>query len=255
VPGPVALVGAGEFLPPMAEFDAGLLAATGRPRPRVVILPTASYPDGEDVFQRWASMGVAHFGELGAEVEPVMVRDQFDANDAAAAQAVGEADLIYLSGGKPAYLIQTLEGSAVAGAIVSAHRRGAVLAGCSAGAMVLAGHAFDFRLGLLPWLLRWREGFGFVPGASVMPHYDAWPEPVCALIAFQAPRGSIVLGIDEGTAAVGRDGAWQVHGRSRVTVWRGRHRDRYRAGESFRLHDASEPAERLEPDPEDLIPA
>jgi cyanophycinase-like exopeptidase len=44
-----------------------------------------------------------------------------------------------------------------------------------------------------------------------------------------------VLGIDEETAVVGRDGAWQVHGRSRVTVWRGRHRDRYRTGETFSL--------------------
>ena len=78
-----------------------------------------------------------------------------------------------------------------------------------------------------------------------MPHYDAWPEPVCALIALQAPRGSTVLGIDEGTAAVGRDGAWQVHGRSRVTVWRGRRRDRYRAGEVFRL-DGREPGEALD---------
>ena len=44
--------------------------------PRVAILPTASYPDGEDVFHRWAAMGVAHFGQLGAEVEPVLVRDR-----------------------------------------------------------------------------------------------------------------------------------------------------------------------------------
>ena len=219
----------------MAEFDAGLLAATGRPRPRVVVLPTASYPDGEDVFQRWAAMGVAHFGELGAEVEPVMVRDRLEADDAASAQAVGEADLIYLSGGKPAYLMEALEGSAVAAAMVAANRRGAIIAGCSAGAMVLAGHAFDFRLKLVPWLLRWRPGFALVPGTSVVPHYDAWPEPVCALIAFQAPRGSVVLGIDEGTAAVGSNGAWQVHGRARVTVWHGRRRDRYRAGEIFRL--------------------
>lgn len=219
----------------MAEFDAGLLAATGRPRPRVAILPTASAPDGEEVFQRWAAMGVTHFGELGAEVEPVLVRDRFEANDAAAAQAVGEADLIYLSGGKPAHLMRALERSAVGDAICAAHRRGAILAGCSAGAMVLAGYAFDFRLWLLPWLLRWRDGLGVVPGASVVPHYDAWPEPICALIALQAPKGSVVLGIDEGTAVVGRDGAWQVHGRSRVTLWRGRHRERYRAGEVFRL--------------------
>jgi cyanophycinase len=230
----VALVGAGEFLPSMAELDADLLLATGRTRPRVAILPTASYPDGEEVFNRWAAQGVAHFGSLGAEVEPVLVRDRSGADDAAA-QALGEADLIYLSGGKPGYLMQALAGTAVERALVAAHDRGAVLAGCSAGAMVLAAHAFDFRLRLLPWPLRWRPGFDLVPGALVIPHYDAWPEPLSVLIALQAPRDSVVLGIDEETAVFGRDGVWQVHGRGRVTVWRGRRRDRYRAGETFRL--------------------
>ena len=216
MPGPVALVGAGEFLPAMAEFDAGLLAASGRSRPRVAILPTASYPDGEEVFTRWASMGVAHFGALGAEVEPVLVRDRAAADDPAAAQAIGEADLIYLSGGKPGYLMDVLAGSAVGHAIAAAHERGAVLAGCSAGAMVLAGQVFDFRLKLAPWPLRWRLGLGFVPGASVVPHYDAWPEPLSALVALQAPRGSVVLGIDEETAVVGSRrgvaGPWAVAG-------------------------------------------
>jgi cyanophycinase len=233
----VALIGAGEFLPSMAEFDVGLLLATGRRRPRVAILPTASYPDGEDVFNRWAAQGVAHFGALGAEVEPVLVRDRAGADDAACAQALGEADLIYLSGGKPGYLMQVLADTAVARALVAAHDRGAVLAGCSAGAMVLASHAFDFRMRLLPWPLRWRRGFDLVQDALVVPHYDAWPESLSALVALQAPRGSVVLGIDEDTALVGRDGAWQVHGRSRVTVWRGRHRARYRAGETFRLQE------------------
>ena len=59
----------------MAEFDRSLLAATGRARPRVAILPTASAPDGEATFRAWAEMGVEHFGSLGAEVEPVLVRD------------------------------------------------------------------------------------------------------------------------------------------------------------------------------------
>jgi cyanophycinase-like exopeptidase len=70
---------------------------------------------------------------------------------------------------------------------------------------------------------------------SVVPHYDAWPEPFCALIALQAPRGAVVLGIDEDTAVIGHDGGWQVHGASRVTVWRGRRRERFRAGEVFRV--------------------
>jgi cyanophycinase len=235
MPGPVALVGAGEFLPSMSAFDASLLAATGRSTPRVAILPTASYPDGEVVFQRWAAMGVSHFAALGAEVEPVLVRDRAGADDPAAAQAVGEADLVYLSGGKPGHLIASLAGTAVGRALTDAHERGAALVGCSAGAMALAAHAFDFRMKLMPFPLRWGSGFGFADGLSVVPHYDAWPEPFSALIAFQAPRGSIVLGIDEDTAVVGHDGGWQVHGASRVTVWRGRHRERFRAGEVFRV--------------------
>ena len=235
MPGPVALVGAGEFLPAMAGFDAGLLEATGRSRPRVAILPTASYPDGEEVFTRWASMGVTHFGALGAEVEPVLVRDRAGADDPAAAQAIGEADVIYLSGGKPGYLMSVLAWSAVGGAIAAANERGAVVAGCSAGAMALAGQLFDFRFRLVPWPLRWRSGLGLVAGVSVVPHYDAWPEPLSALIVLQAPLGSVLLGIDEETAVVGRDGSWQVHGRSRVTVWHGRRRERYRAGDTFGL--------------------
>jgi cyanophycinase len=219
----------------MHAFDLGLLAATGRDRPRVVILPTASYPDGEETFQRWAAMGVAHFSGLGAEVEPVLVRDRVAANDPGAIQAVGEADLVYLSGGKPSYLVGVLAGTGLERALGDAHRRGAVLAGCSAGAMALAAHSFDFRLKVLPWMLKWRHGLGFVPGASVLPHYDAWPEPMAALVALQSPRGTVVIGLDESTGIVGRNGSWEVQGRSRVTVWRGRHRERYRVGETFRI--------------------
>jgi cyanophycinase len=231
----VALVGAGEFLPAMSAFDSEMLAATGVTRPRVAILPTASYPDGEAVFRRWAAMGVSHFAGLGADVEEVLVRDRAAADDPGAAQAVGEADLVYLSGGKPGYLLRVLVGSAVGRALSSAHERGAALVGCSAGAMALAGHSFDFRVRLVPFPLRWGQGLGFAPGVSVVPHYDAWPEPFSALIAMQAPRGSLVLGIDEDTAVMGRDGGWQVHGASRVTVWRGRRRERFRAGEVFRI--------------------
>jgi cyanophycinase len=233
----VALVGAGEFLSTMDEFDRGLLEATGRRRPRVAILPTASYPDGEDVFQRWAAMGSEHFARLGAEVEPVLVRERGAADDAAFCQAIGEADLVYLSGGKPRHLLSVLADTAVGRAVTDAHLRGAVIAGCSAGAMVLAGRQPDLRRWMLPWPLRWRRGLGLLPEVVVFPHYDAWPEPVTALMALQAPRGSVVLGIDEATAIVGRDGSWQVHGRSRVTVWRGRRRERYRDGEAFRLRE------------------
>jgi cyanophycinase-like exopeptidase len=232
--GPVALIGAGEFLPSMAALDAELLAATGRARPRVAILPTASAPDGEEAFRRWAAMGVEHFSALDAEVEAVLVHDRNEADDPANVQAVAEADLVYLSGGKPDHLLRSLAGSAVWSAMLGVHRRGGVLAGCSAGAMVLCGHQASFRRPPhLPF--GYAPALGVVPGVAVFPHYDRAPEAITALLILRAPRGTIVLGIDEGTAAVGRNGAWQVHGRSRVTVWRGRHRDRLRQGDVFRL--------------------
>jgi cyanophycinase len=224
----------------MAELDRSLLQAIGRARPRVVILPTASAPDGERTFRTWAEMGVEHFSALGAEVEPVLVRSVAEGFDAAALQAIGEADLVYLSGGHPRHLLRVLHESPIGAALVAARQRGAVIAGCSAGAMAIVGNAASFRvvprLRLpLPLLVRWPVGLGLVDGIAVLPHYDAWPEALAASVALQAPRGSIVLGIDEETAAVGLDGAWQVHGSGRVTVWRGRRRDRYRRGEAFRV--------------------
>ena len=232
--GPVALLGADEFLPAVAALDAELLAATGRARPRVAILPTASAPDGDEVFRRWAAMGIEHFEALGAEVEAVLVRDRVDADDPASVQAVAEADLVYMSGGDPGHLYRSLAGSALWSAALDVHRRGGVLAGCSAGAMVLCGRQALFRR---PPHVPFRYGpaLGIVPGVAAFPHYDKMPEPVATLMILRAPRGMIVLGLDEGTAAVGRDGGWQVRGRGRVTVWRGRHRERFRDGDAFRL--------------------
>jgi cyanophycinase len=234
--GPIVLVGSGEFTPAMAEVDSHLLAATGRRHPRVAVVPAASWPDGEATFRRWLDEGGAHFTALGAEVEGVELRTREDAFDEACAQAIGEADLVYLSGGKPDHLLDVLEGTPAGAAVRAVHERGGTVAGCSAGAMVLA--ARQPRLGgrrFFRFPVGWRDALGLVAGSAVLPHYDAFPEVLAAAVVLAAPRGTVILGIDEGTAAVGREGTWQVWGQGRVTVWRGRDRTRHRAGESFRL--------------------
>ncbi len=234
--GPIALVGSGEFTSAMEATDLALLAAVGRPRPRVVILPTASWPDGEDVFAGWAARGEAHFGALGAEVESVLLRDRAGADDPGVSQAIGEADLIYLSGGRPSHLLDALSGTPAGSALLAASARGAVVAGCSAGAIVLA--AVQMRVRAKRFLrvpLGWRRSLDLVPRSAVLPHYDAFPETLSAGAALMAPRGVRILGIDEETALVGRDGTWQVHGRGRVTVWSRHHRLRYRSGDVVTL--------------------
>jgi cyanophycinase len=229
--GVIALVGSGEFTLAMAEVDRGLLAATGRNRPRVAIVPAASWPDGEAVFMRWAAMGEAHFAALGAEPVPVLIRDRASADDPVAAAAISGADLVYFSGGKPGHLLEVLRDSAAGAALREAHARGAVIAGCSAGAMVLGGH--QLRVGGRRFLqppFGWQDGLGLVPRLVILPHYDAIPETLVAPLVLAAPEGALVVGIDEATALVGRDGSWQVQGRGRVTVWRGTRRERHRAG-------------------------
>ncbi len=174
--GAIVLVGSGEFTSAMEATDRELLVALGRARPRVAIVPTASWPDGEAAFRRWLERGILHFEGLGAEAEGVAIRVRDDAFDDACAQAIGEADLVYLSGGKPEHLLDTLAGTPAGAAIRAVHARGGTIAGCSAGAMVLAAHTP--RVGgrrFLRFPLGWRDALALVPSSAVLPHYDAFP--------------------------------------------------------------------------------
>ena len=109
--GTVALVGAGEYLPTMVDVDKALLDRV-EGAAHVVVLPTAAVPDGPEVVDRWTTMGVEHFSQLGANVEAVMLRTRADANDDTIVAQLARANFIYLSGGKRRYLLETLRGTA-----------------------------------------------------------------------------------------------------------------------------------------------
>lgn len=234
MPGPIVFIGSGEFTPAMEGVDRELLAATGRRGPRVALIPTATAPAGEAAFLRLAEQGRQHYRALGAEVEAVPLRTREDADDAVCAQAVGEADLIHLCGGQPAYLYDVLAGTAVERAMRAAHERGAIVAGCGAGAMVLA----DRQARLVrsrPVPTGWAPALGLVPRVAVIPEYDALPEALLVAVAVMPPWSGVVVGLDRRTTLVGREGAWTVSGPGRVTIWRGRRRSRHHEGEMVRL--------------------
>ena len=214
LPGPLALVGSGEYLPQMAEIEAGLLA--GRP-PRYVQLATAAVPDGPAVVEHWHNLGIAQAKRLGVEPVVVPVNDRADADDPSLAAEITGAGLVYLSGGDPAYLATTLRDSAVWTAIVAAWQSGSALAGCSAGAMALTS-----------WVPRIRapreegtEGLGLLPHLRVIPHFDTFAALMPDLVErFLAPEdpGVTVIGVDEQTALVGGPRDWTVEGHQ--SVWR-----------------------------------
>ncbi|MGB7876158.1 MAG: Type 1 glutamine amidotransferase-like domain-containing protein [Anaerolineales bacterium] len=218
--GLIALVGAGEYLPVMNEIDRHLLASvdTNGRAPRVVCLPTAAGQEGDASVGRWLSMGVEHFQALGAEVTPAHIIDRISADDPVWESDLENADLIYFSGGNPMYLYETMQGSRAWAAAKKAWERGAVYAGCSAGAMILAQRVPNFRAAGLTSI----EGFQIIPTTFVIPHFDRirglWSAYLFA-VRHQLKDAQFILGVDEDTALVGRlDGPWQVMGKGQAHI-------------------------------------
>lgn len=214
-PGPLALVGSGEYLPVMTQVE-GLLIE-GR-APRYVQLPTAAAPEGERSLRRWLDLGAAQAERLGVEQVPVLVRDRAEADAPELAALVAGAGLIYLSGGSPSFLARTLRGTLVWDAILEAWRAGSALAGCSAGAIALTSWVPVMRAPLA----KPDPGLGVLPGLRVLPHFDkmlGWVPDLLTRALTRAPDGTAVLGIDEDTALVDLTGAghaWRVYGRQQV---------------------------------------
>jgi cyanophycinase len=231
VPGPVALVGSGEFLPVMRDTDARLL--DGRPQ-RAVFLPTAAAEEGDERIKYWLDLGTRHYGSMGVEAVPLPVLNRVDADSDWAAGAIAGAGLIYLSGGDPGYLADTLRDSAVWSAIVTAWESGAALAGCSAGACALTGVANHVRSGAPA------AGLGLIPHLAVLPHFDLFraraPARVAALVSSAGDEFTVV-GIDEDTALVGGPTRFVVEGRQSVWVYgaSGAEPDQYGTGDEVAL--------------------
>ena len=235
--GPLALVGSGEFTSAMEDIDRRLLE--GRPQ-RVVFLPTAAAPEGEERLRYWIDLGLAHYRRLGFEPVPLSVRNRSDAEDQGLAAAVEGAGLVYMSGGNPAFLAETLRGTAVGQAIGRAWEAGAAVAGCSAGAMAMMERVPHIREpDRTP-----TEGLGFVRGVVVLPHFDQmehWMSGATELALKLAPPGFLVLGIDEDTAVIGGPVEWRVYGRQSAWLLSATgERHRFPAGEKLLLDAQAE---------------
>ncbi|MGH2705505.1 MAG: Type 1 glutamine amidotransferase-like domain-containing protein [Actinomycetota bacterium] len=206
--GPIALVGGGEFLPAARPVDEWLLRRAASQS--VAVLPTAAAHQRPEMAIATARR---HFRGLGAEVDELAVLEREDAGDESLARRAREADFIYLCGGDPRHLLEVLRDSAVWQSILDARRRGAVLAGSSAGAMVLCeflrppGSSAPVR------------ALGLVERVVVVPHHDRTAAAGMRASASMAREGARVLGIDESTALVLDGGRCHVIGAGGVTLY------------------------------------
>jgi cyanophycinase len=207
--GELALVGGAEWTPGCEEIDRHLLERSGTRD--VVVLPTAAaywHPD------KAIETAASYFSGLGASVKACMVLRRADAEDGEHAGTVRAARFLYLAGGSVLHLRSVLKSSPVWDALVEAWAAGAVLAGSSAGAMVLGDAMVDPRGGALTL------GLGLLPQLAVLPHAADWSEEKTHRTVRLASGGLRIAAIDERTALLrAPDGRWYKRGSGNVTIW------------------------------------
>lgn len=207
----LALVGSGEYLPEMDPVDRVLLAELGA-QPKVACLPTAAGTEGTERIEYWSRLGVEHFTRLGAEVQTVPVITRLDSQNIHLAEQVRQVNFVYLSGGHPDYLLQVLKDSLVWQAILDVLKRGGILAGCSAGAMVMGAK--------IPGFPRSRPAFNLLPEAAlVLPHFDEVPAWFVPVARFLTSSRLQLVGIPGSTALFVNGTHGRVLGRGNVEFW------------------------------------
>ena len=227
--GYLLLEGGAEFGGQMRYPDLRALEHAGGFDAPLRIIPAAAAPDHNHI--RAGENGVRWFKSLGArDVESVQVIDKASANDEAIAKSLRHAKLIYLLGGFTHYLGQTLKDSRAWQACLETFEDGAVIAGSSAGAMVLCEFYFDPHEGKV------HEGLNLVPNSLVLPHHNTFAKSWAPRLKDQIPRVKLI-GIDEQTGMIndGESRRWNVYGKGQVTLYRGGRVESYQAGKMFSL--------------------
>ena len=228
--GYIVLEGGAEFGGQMEEPDRRAIALAGGQQARISIIPTAAAPDNNA--QRAGNNGVRWFTRLGAtHVEALPLVDKVSANNVKIVNAIQQSQLIYLLGGFTGYLGQTLAGSASWKAMLAAYENGAVIAGSSAGAMVLCEYYFD------PSTSKVMNGLALVPNACVLPHHNTFGKGWIGRLTQLLPN-VVLVGIDEHTGMIDdgegdKKSAWHVYGQGAVTLYRQGQPVGHRAGETF----------------------
>jgi cyanophycinase-like exopeptidase len=236
--GSLALVGSGEYLPAMAEFEKSLVhdGVKNGKEARYVQIPTAAGRESPDRLEYWKQLGLTQAKAIGVEATYLPIYTREDAFNQKYIDAVANSALMYMSGGDPHHLAEVLIDTPLWSAIIENWKTGASLAGCSAGAMVLSAHIPNFRL----LKKTATQGLNLLPEIRVIPHFNKffkWIPESAAKVLLHVPDDSILIGVDELTAIVKRSGdtEWVVVGEAKVHVLKGLPDQQLHDGERIKL--------------------
>ncbi len=217
--GILVLAGSGEFTDAMNEVDQFLLSQLTAPV--VAIIPTAA--GQEDDYHKWIRSGEDHFQKLGAKVFGVNLLKREDAESEEILSQLSSANFFYFSGGDPGYLLDSLVNTKAWHVSLEKYGSGAILAGSSAGAMVMGdvvlARIYNFyRNGHPP---KWEKGLGLV-SFGIIPHFNKMGEDLNPNTKKELlehfPKNDTIIGIDEDTAYINKEGEWRSMGKGTVHI-------------------------------------
>ncbi len=204
--GTLVLVGGAEWTDD-CTFDAELFAAFDR----TLIVPTAlAYEQPGPAVDR----ARAHFESLDVTVDALDVFRRPEAMDPAAAEAVAEAESIYVASGSPMHLRSVLMGTPLLDALVAAWADGALVAVAGEATSVICTDMVDSRGGAFT------VGLGLIDSVAFVPRFNQWSADKWRRTLAMAPTDRAVVGIDEATALIhAAPGDWRVAGAGDVHVF------------------------------------
>ena len=173
-------------------------------------MPTAAALQDPD---RAIATATRHFKGLGASVVSVGILTRRDAMNEELAAPLKDARLIYFTGGNPRRTAKVMRDSPAWNAVVNAWSGGVVLAGSSAGAMIMCEQM------LVP---RWKvpvDGLNLLPGTMVVPHHDAWIRRIHRVTKSEVARGLKLYGVDECTGLILENTSARVLGAGSVSLY------------------------------------
>jgi cyanophycinase len=220
-PGPLMVIGGAEDKLRKPSILSDFVSASGGPDARIVVIPTASSL-GDEVVDLYDVL----FRKLGAGAVAACRPDtREEAHDPDLVKLVDESTGVFMTGGNQLKLSAVICGTPVGDAVVRAHRRGAVVAGTSAGASIQSSHMVAFgRGGATPKqrMTQVAAGLGLIGSTVIDQHFDQRNRyGRLLMIVSQSPQ-LLGIGIDEDTCATVtvEDGheLLRVTGRGAVTV-------------------------------------
>lgn len=219
--GSLYIIGGGKRPPEMVNQLINLSGITNGKY--IIVLPMASSEPDSAAF--WAMKQFQDLGVSNITYYNIIKDEELSAEKL---DSLENAGMIYISGGDQSLFMNIVKSTPVEQAIKNAYKKGAIIAGTSAGAAVMSKKMITGKQVKQPLMNGYRtiqpgnielsEGLGLVSSAIIDQHF-IWRERMNRLIsvAIENPN-ELAIGIDESTAILVKGDSAKVYGTSQVVV-------------------------------------